>query len=544
MPLLGSFGAGGWATLSGRQRASIYVPQSITPVEVLLVAGGGGASGGIGGGGGGGGVVYVPQLGALSTITYIVTVGGGGAGVAYSSTSTGGNASTFTATGFVSIIAAGGGGSGVHDGGIGYPGGSGGGAASNNSTLNQGGQSMGNSAGSQVASIYGNRGGNMLNSRSGGPTKGAGGGGAGGQGVDTNPNLTGDSGQTGAGAGGPGIQSSILGTSYYFGGGGGGGAHTSGTGGWGGLGGGGGGGGEGSPANGTGGGSALNSGGNGGNPGGTGGQYTGGGGGSSFWQNTSGGSGGSGIVVVRYPSNFPAATITGGGAETVANGYRTYRFNSAGTIKFPLDTVGAIPPPFTPTSVSGCVGWYNLDAVTTTQWTDQSGSANHAVINGATTSTVVAGNGATAITRILAGTTGQSITWPTTILPATYTLFHVTRYTGVTNSRIYQGVNNNWLSGHWGGLSGQFYHQGWLTDNSTNYHGNNWAIYTDQNSLGRSNKVQRGTGGGASDRLCINNTGNGEYSTWQTVECIVYNRTLTFTEYVDVENYLSAKYGI
>jgi hypothetical protein len=196
-----------------------------------------------------------------------------------------------------------------------------------------------------------------------------------------------------------------------------------------------------------------------------------------------------------------------------------------------------------PTSISGLVGWYNMDAVTTTQWTDQSGSGNHATISGATTSTVAAGNGATAITRVLSGTTGHSITWPTTILPSTYTLFHVTRYTGVTNARIYQGVNTNWLSGHWDNKSGQFFHQGWLSDSSTNYHGNNWAVYTDQNSLGRSNKVTRGTGGGGtSDRLCIN--GKSESSAWQTVECVVYNRTLTSTEYGTIENYLSAKYGI
>ena len=544
MPLLGSFGAGGWATLSGRRKASIYVPLTMTPIEVLLVAGGGGASGGIGGGGGGGGVIYVPQLGVLSTITYIVTVGAGGAGASYSSTSTGGNASTFTATGFSSLIAAGGGGSGVHDVGIGYPGGSGGGAASNNSVINQGGQSLGNSTGIHAASVYGNRGGNMTTARTGGQTKGAGGGGAGGQGIDTDPNFSGATSTATSSAGGVGIASSILGTSYYFGGGGGGGGYQS----WGGYGGWGGGGGAGGDSGqGLGGGNAINAGANGvsASQGGAGGQYTGGGGGSSSWQYTAGGAGGSGIVVVRYPDTYTSATTTGVVTETVANGYRTYRFNGAGTIKFPLDAVGGSLPG--PTSVSGLIGWYNLDAVTTTQWTDQSGLGNHAVINGATTSTVAAGNGSTLITRVLAGTTAQTILWPAAILPSTYTLFHVTRYTGVTNSRIYQGYSTNWLSGHWGGLSGQFYHQGWLTDNSTNYHANNWAIYTDQNSLGRSNKIQRGTGGGGtSDRLTINASANttGENSTWQTVECVVYNRTLTSTEYATIENYLSVKYGI
>lgn len=200
-----------------------------------------------------------------------------------------------------------------------------------------------------------------------------------------------------------------------------------------------------------------------------------------------------------------------------------------------------------PLTVSGLVGFYTMGSVTATQWQDISGNGNHATISGAAIASIAAGNGATAITSCLTGTsTAHGILWPAAILPATYTLFHVTRYTGVTNARIYQGNTINWLSGHWSGLSGQYYHNGWLTNSTSNYYGNNWFITTDQNSLGRTNGITRGTAGGsASDRLSINSGGTTtEFSTWQTVECIVYNRTLSATEYAAVESYLAAKFGI
>ena len=265
-----------------------FVPASSGSVEVLIVGGGGGGGGRLGGGGGGGGVIYMPSVSVTAGTSYPIVVGDGGVTL-----NNGQNSSAFNA------IAAGGGTSGVHDNGVGTTGGSGGGAASNNSNLNRGQSTSGNSLGSNKGTIYGNRGGHMTATRSGGPTRAAGGGGAGGNGIDTNPNITGNTGQTGAGAGGVGIINAILGPSHYWGGGGGGGGYEQQFGGWGGLGGGGGGGGNGGV--GTGGGSALNSGANGsGLNGGNGGANTGGGGGGCGWVSEEGGKGGSGIVVIRY----------------------------------------------------------------------------------------------------------------------------------------------------------------------------------------------------------------------------------------------------
>ena len=297
-------GTGGTVSISGgyiihsfrTTGTSAFVPASNGSVEVLIVGGGGGGGPTLGGGGGAGGVIYIPSTNVILGTSYEVVVGDGGA-----SGTNGQFSRVFGAT------AAGGGTSGTHDSGDGTAGGSGGGAASNNSRLNQGGGTSGNILGTNngvanVGFIYGCSGGHMTTARSGDPCRGAGGGGAGAKGLDTNSNITGDTGRTGMGSGGVGIVNAILGPSYYWGGGGGGSGYNNQFGGWGGL--GGGGGGAGNSGGGTGGSSALVDGSNGqvgGNTnGGNGGTNTGGGGGAGAWSSGLGGKGGSGIVVIRY----------------------------------------------------------------------------------------------------------------------------------------------------------------------------------------------------------------------------------------------------
>ena len=77
-----------------------------------------------------------------------------------------------------------------------------------------------------------------------------------------------------------------------------------------------------------------------GNDGGNGGANTGGGGGGSGCQmngtaDAIGANGGSGIVVVRYPSIYEAATVTGSSvAQSVSGGYRIYQFLASGSISW------------------------------------------------------------------------------------------------------------------------------------------------------------------------------------------------------------------
>lgn len=187
---------------------------------------------------------------------------------------------------------------------------------------------------------------------------------------------------------------------------------------------------------------------------------------------------------------------------------------------------------------------YDGDSWNGTSWQDIYGSYHATTIRGTITSGNTTGNGATQTFKALSGNTGAGLRFPSGILPATYTLFHVTRTTG-TRSRIITGSNNNWLSAHWGGRSGVAFHEGWLTSSENYLHGDNWVYSTDQNSLYRSNGTTRGTSGGsASTNLSVNYGAYAEYSDWSCAFVAVYSGTMSATDYGIVESWIANKFGI
>jgi hypothetical protein len=203
-------------------------------------------------------------------------------------------------------------------------------------------------------------------------------------------------------------------------------------------------------------------------------------------------------------------------------------------------------------SLAGLVGWYTGDSYNATDkvWYDISGNANHTNgSQGSPTKVTFSGGVQNAYKSfsVVSGSTSDALVWPTAILPTTYTLFHVARYAGGTEARIFSGYTTNWLSGFWSGNSGVAFHQGWITD-QTDHFTTNWVLSTDQNSYykGQSNaSVYSATGGGGtSDRLSINAGNNGEPSNWMVAEVIVFNRSLTTEEILYVETYLARKYGL
>lgn len=250
-------------------------------------------------------------------------------------------------------------------------------------------------------------------------------------------------------------------------------------------------------------------------------------------------------------------TATGSSSPILVSGLTTgtpYTFTVTVTNALGTSSSSGLSNSVTPAiagpPVAGYIGWYTgLSFAAGSQWTDLSGNGNHATsLKGSpavqTQSAGTAGN-SKSITTVY-GNTGDGILWPSAILPPTYTLFHVARQTSsASRGRIFTGATGNWLSGFWGN-SGQAYHEGWLTDYSTDPHGLNWFVSSDQNSLYRSAGVQRGTGGGgAYTRLSIlNGNFSGEVSYWAVAEIIVYNTTLTLSQIQSVESYLSTKYGL
>ena len=203
-----------------------------------------------------------------------------------------------------------------------------------------------------------------------------------------------------------------------------------------------------------------------------------------------------------------------------------------------LNNVPSYSDTFVVPVTSGLVGQYDITSWnnSTKVWSDLSGAGNNTT---AFTGTPLAG------TNYIYGGTGDSLTWPTAILPTTYTFFHVARYSGASRGRIFQGVSTNFLSGFHGNKAGVAYHGTGDVAPSTDLHGRNWVMSTDQNFLYRSNGVTRGSSGGdgLTTRLALNTGGYPEPSDWQCAEVLVYNRTLSLGEIQQVESYLQFKYS-
>ena len=235
-------------------------PAGVTQIELLVVAGGGGGNGDIGGGGGAGGLIYDAGYPVTAGTSYSITVGAGGAASTSSALVANGGNSIFG-----TILAYGGGcgAQGVSAGGVG---GSGGGKRCSAYNVGWGSAGQGNPGGGLESGTFA-----------------GGGGGAGAKGQDGTTSAS--------GAGGIGRAFDISGTVTFYAGGGGGGGHVGVSGG----------------AGGTGGGGA---GGNGSGLAGTAGTAsTGGGGGGAGTGVFTGGAGGSGVVIIRYYTSSPTASV-------------------------------------------------------------------------------------------------------------------------------------------------------------------------------------------------------------------------------------------
>lgn len=178
---------------------------------------------------------------------------------------------------------------------------------------------------------------------------------------------------------------------------------------------------------------------------------------------------------------------------------------------------------------------------TTHVWIDKSGNGNNtspADVRGVITYDTTNG--------FLYGGPSDGLKFPALGTTANYTFIHLARYKDGARQRIFQGVTENWASGFYDGKSGVAFHNGYITA-PTDLYGYNWVISSDQRNLYRAHSVNftSGTAGspGYPTRIGLNfGAATSEYSDWAVAEVLIYNRVLTATEMLSVENYLRAKY--
>ena len=185
---------------------------------------------------------------------------------------------------------------------------------------------------------------------------------------------------------------------------------------------------------------------------------------------------------------------------------------------------------------------YSASSWSGTTLTDLTTNGRNATTSGVSQSTA-SGNGATATISYLAGTTSNSIQFPTGSQPSTYTIALIDRYVATNQKRILT-TNSNTLGsdlyGHWNALRGVAYQEGtWNTPQTNTGTNTNWLniVMTNSTSIAVPNNVlvdsvARGTvnGGVGGYTLSINGSGSLEQSDFQFSQLIIWNQALTTTE--------------
>lgn len=203
---------------------------------------------------------------------------------------------------------------------------------------------------------------------------------------------------------------------------------------------------------------------------------------------------------------------------------------------------------------SGIVGWYDGGSfeTKTNRWLDKSGNSNHITdCFGVINVVVSGGNGSTEI-KYVTGDKNAGLTLPSPAVwnGGRYTFFHITRYAGNTNGRIWAGTTGNWLSGHWANRGAAIHHDGWMSGGGRWSHegmlnGKDWTLITDQQKYARINRAAYqfwGGGDAIPQNISINKSSTpNEVSDWACAEVIIYQRELNVAEIEIVEAFLYNK---
>jgi hypothetical protein len=190
------------------------------------------------------------------------------------------------------------------------------------------------------------------------------------------------------------------------------------------------------------------------------------------------------------------------------------------------------------------------------RWMDVSGNGRHATASGSGFSAqcLTNENGARARTCEVRGTTSSILRFGAGSIPSTFTLCTVSRYAGPMQERIFNG-DENWLHGHWKGLSGEVYghtgvahYGGWKTNgnNAIPSTPTDWLVFCGQNAdpykfYANGQSVGTDIGGTGGNEMAVNYQALGccgnEVSDFAIAEVTVWDRALSEAETQSVSSY-------
>jgi hypothetical protein len=250
-----------------------------------------------------------------------------------------------------------------------------------------------------------------------------------------------------------------------------------------------------------------------------------------------------GVVIPRYEST----TATNEGFTSVIPNFDPrFCWNVSAT-----SGTGSVTPNW-PTGLTPYMEFKASDYNATTKiWRDSSGNNRHTdpsfvTGNPILATTITNTNGSRCSFPVIQGGTGDVIRFNNpTFTSGNFTLFHVARYTGGSRGRIINGINNDWISGHWNSQAGVVHDYGWMTSTTGLTNVDNWVLSAQRSGDYRANGVNRTLTAAHTDTMPeIGVNTHGERSSYQVAEVIIFNRRLSDTETAQVEDYLGGQYGL
>ena len=191
-----------------------------------------------------------------------------------------------------------------------------------------------------------------------------------------------------------------------------------------------------------------------------------------------------------------------------------------------------------------------------TTWYDLSGNGNNGTITGGSMSHSFSINRGV---MIFPKISGNYINISLNLSTTNHTIIGASRYVSTVSvsGRVFSGLNNNWLLGHWSNSTVKHYANGWITDaggseqtdtnwriytSLGNYSSDQWTFYVNGNiDTGPNNGGANGPNGFSLGRYAPNNT---EYSNSHVGFLMAYNRVLTDAEVKQNYNALKGRYEL